>query len=132
MQKLAPHYTDEKTGIAYTLVGDYYLPDFSLAMESEPQEEYVIGRYGRMRANYLKNHRRALYSGLLMSGKLHEHLHEVEERAMQQMEDIVQHFAKTEGTDEKLKAENQMRWVGLMNNYRHCAEEIVLKEVVFE
>ena len=51
---------------------------------------------------------------------------------MQQVEDIVQHFAKTEGTDEKLKAENQMRWVGLMNNYRHCAEEIVLKEVVFE
>ena len=132
MQKLAPHYTDEKTGIAYTLVGDYYLPDFSLAMESEPQEEYVIGRYGRMRANYLKNHRRTLYSGLLMSGKLHEHLHEVEERAMRQVEDIVQHFAKTEGTDERLKAENQMRWVGLMNNYRHCAEEIVLKEVVFE
>ncbi|MDD4415042.1 MAG: TnpV protein [Oscillospiraceae bacterium] len=132
MQKLALHYTDEKAGIAYTLVGDYYLPDFSLAVESEPQEEYVIGRYGRMRANYLKNHRRALYSGLLMSGKLHEHLHEVEERAMQQVEDIVQHFAKTEGTDEKLKAENQMRWVGLMNNYRHCAEEIVLKEVVFE
>lgn len=132
MKKLAPHYTDEKTGIAYTLVGDYYLPDFALEVESEPQEEYVIGRYGRMRANYLKNHRRALYSELLISGKLHEHLHEVEKRAMRQVEDIVKHFAKIEGTDERLKAENQMRWVGLMNNYRHCAEEIVLKEVVFE
>ncbi|MDD4415049.1 MAG: TnpV protein [Oscillospiraceae bacterium] len=132
MQKLAPHYTDEKTGIAYTLVGDYYLPDFSLAVESEPQEEYVIGRYWRMRANYLKSPRLTLYSGLLTSGKLHEHLHEVEERAIRQVEDIVQHFAKSEGTDERLKAENQMRWVGLMNNYRHCAEEIVLKEVVFE
>jgi len=132
MSELKKHYTNEQTGISYTLVGDYYLPDFALAVESEPQKVYEIGKYGRMRENYLKNHRRALYVNLLMSGELPEHLYEVDQRARRQVEGIVKHWAKIEGTDERLKAENPMRWVGLMNNYIHCAEEIVLKEVVFE
>jgi len=132
MNELPKNYVNPQTGIAYTLVGDYYLPDFALAVESEPQEEFIIGRYGRMRENYLKNHRRLLYHNLLMSGELTEHLHEVEERALKQVNGIVEHWAKADGTDEQLKVENPMKWVGLMNNYRHCAEEIVLKDVVFE
>jgi hypothetical protein len=132
MSEPAKHYTNEETGISYTLVGDYYLPDFALAIEAEPQEEYDIGRYGRMRLNYLKNHRRVLYTNLLMSGELPEHLYETDQRARRQIDEIVQHWAKADGTNEDLKQRDQMRWVGLMNNYRHCAEEIVLKEVVYE
>ena len=113
MKELAQHYTNEQTGISYTLVGDYYLPDFALAVESEPQKEYEIGKYGRMRLNYLKKHRRTLYVNLLTSGELSEHLHEVDQRARRQVEGIVKHFAEVDGTNEKLKAENQMRWVML-------------------
>jgi hypothetical protein len=76
MSELAQHYTNEQTGISYTLVGDYYLPDFALEIEvaADDEPEYVIGKYGHMRETYLKKHRRVLYSNLLMSGELAKHL----------------------------------------------------------
>ena len=121
------HITNEQTGITYTLVGDYYIPDLVLPAE----KEYEIFGWGLRRQNYLKNHRKVLYTQLLMSGKLNAHLHEIDEAATNRMELIVRQMAERDGVTEELKATDQMKWVGLMNNIRHCAEEIVLSEVVF-
>lgn len=119
----------EEIGGTYRQEGDYLLPNLEL-----PTQEDVgfLGKYGRMRLNYLKEHHHALYTSLLFSGKLNAHLHDVDERASKQVDEIVAAMAKKEGTDEALKARDQLLWVGLINNYRNCAEEIVLKEVVYE
>ena len=122
------HITNEKTGIQYTLVGDYYLPNLALPPQ---RENYAIGRFGRMRLRYLKDHRRVLYTNLLTSGKLAEHLREIDMAASEQHDTIIRQMAQAQGVDERLKAENQMLWVGKMNNIRACAEEVVVREVVY-
>lgn len=121
-------FTDKGTGISYTRQGDYFLPDLILPK----QEHFFLGRYAMLRKTYLKSHRRVLYANLLTSCKLNEHLHEVDIRATEMVEQIVKAMAEADGTDEHLKATNQLRWVGLMNNYRHCAEELVFRDVVYE
>ena len=122
------HIIDEKTGISYTLQGDYYIPDLTLP----PEKEYCpLGKYGRMRLTYLKEHKKALYSIMLMDGTLSGHLHDVDEQANKILEQTVKAFAEVDGCDEKMKAADQMKWVGLMNNYRHCAEEIIFKELIY-
>lgn len=115
-----------ENGIRYVLQDDYYSPDLML-----PEQEYFhIGKYGRLRKDYLEKHRRGLYTKLLTTCKLNEHLYEVDTVAARMNEQIVNAMAKADGTNELLKATDQMRWTGLMNNYRHCAEEFVLREVV--
>ena len=122
------HIIDEKTGISYTLQGDYYIPDLTLP----PEKEYPpLGKYGRMRLTYLKEHKKALYSIMLMNGTLSSHLHDIDEQANRILEQIVKAFAEADGCNEELKASDQMKWVGLMNNYRHCAEEIINKELIY-
>lgn len=122
------HIIDEKTGISYTLQGDYYIPDLTLP----PEKEFPpLGKYGRMRLTYLKEHRKALYSIMLMNGTLNCHLHDVDEQANTILEQTVKVFAEADGCDEELKAANQMKWIRLMNNYRHCAEEIIFKELIY-
>ena len=122
------HIIDEKTGISYTLQGDYYIPDLTLP----PEKEYPpLGKYGRMRLTYLKEHKKALYSIMLMNATLNSHLHEIDEQANIILEQTAKAFAEADGCDEKLKAADQMKWVGLMNNYRHCAEEIIFKELIW-
>lgn len=122
------HIVDEKTDISYTLQGDYYIPDLTLP----PEEEYLpLGKYGRMRLTYLKEHKKSQYSIMLMNGTLNSHLHNVDEQANIILERTVKVFAEADGCDEELKAADQMRWVGLMNNYRHCAEEIIFKELIY-
>ena len=119
---------DEKTGISYTLQGDYYIPDLTLP----PEKEYPpLGKYGRMRLNYLKENKNALYSVMLMNGTLNSHLRDVDTQANRILEQTVKAFAEADGCNEELKAANQMKWVGLMNNYRHCAEEIIFKELIY-
>jgi predicted metalloendopeptidase len=123
-------FTDEKTGINYTLQGDYFLPNLIL-----PKQEYFhIGKYGRLRKAYLEKYRKALYVNFLATCKLNEHLNEVDTIATRMVEQIVQAMAEADGTDEPpLRATDQMRWAGLMNNYRHCEEEIVpLWDVVYK
>ena len=120
---------NEETGIQYTLVGDYYLPNLALPPQ---KEKYFVGRFGRMRLRYLKDHRRVLYTQLLTSGALNCHLHEVEESACDHLDVLVRQMAAAQGVTERLKAEDQMAWVGRMNNIRACAEEIVAREVVYE
>ena len=125
MQK---HIVDEKTGISFTLQEDYYIPDLTLP----PQKEYPpLGKYGRMRLTYLKGNKKALYSIMLIDGTLNSHLNDVDEQANIILEQTVKAFAEADGCDEQLKVADQMKWVGLMNNYRHCAEEIIFKELIY-
>ena len=113
-------------GGSYTMVGDYRLPNL-IAGESEP---LAIGKYGRMRNRYLKEHRPVLYTNLLVTGKLDQHLTEIDEDCKEQMELLIRQMAKQEGVTEALKAADQMEWVRRMNNIRNRAEEIVLSKLV--
>lgn len=121
------HIYDDNNGLSYTLHGDYYLPDLVL-----PEEEPVTyGKYGMLRRTFLKEHKKGIYSLLLTQGKLVEHLNQVDREANDKMELLVQEMAKLEGVTEKLKEENQMLWIGMMNNINNAAEEIVLLEIVY-
>lgn len=123
MQK---HITDEKTGISYTLNGDYYIPDLSL-----PEEKHKIGRFGRQHLNYLKEHKRSTYADLLFSSRLSAYLCDVDSQAREMLERLVREYAERQGVTEQLKANDQMAWVGAMNNIRACAEEVVLSEIIY-
>lgn len=122
MQK---HITDEKTGIRYTLIGDYYLPDL------KAPEPPVVGKYGRMYLCYLKEHRRGYYTTLLMSGRLKQEVEEVDHLASEILDRLVRDMARRQGITERLKAENEMVWVGRINNIKDSAEEIVLRDVIY-
>ena len=121
------HFTDEKTGIRYTLQGDYYLPDLALPAE----EQQPIGIWGQRHLRHLKQNRRVLYANLLTSGKLNSYLADINRQAEEMFSRLVKELAEKEGITETLKAENQMLWVGKMNNIIACAEEIVVREVVY-
>ena len=110
--------------LTYIRVGDYYIPNLKLA----EQLDKPIGKYGRMRQRYLKEYRPALYSSLLLSEKLYSHLLEIDEVANARMDILM----KAAGATEELKAADQMKWVGLANNCRAQAEEIVLSELIFD
>ena len=118
----------EEMGGTYRQEGDYLIPN--LALPEEP--EYQIGKYGRMRRSYLKEHRPVLYANLLTSGTLHRHLAEIDQSCNERMEIIVSDMAKQDGVTEALKASDQMEWVRRMNSIRSRAEEIVLIELVYE
>ena len=117
--------TAERTGIRSELVGDYYDP--CLTAEEKP----LLSKYGRMRERYLKEHKRVLYYTLLTSGKLYEHLAEIDSSARDMAEYLIKKMAKKQGVTEELKATDMMRWVGMMNNIRACADEIVLNDIVY-
>ena len=117
----------EEMGGIYRQVGDYFIPNLILPDDSD----YQIGKYGRLRRNYLKEHRKILYTNYVAEGTLFKHLSEIDQACNERMEIIVPAMAKQEGVNESLKAENQMKWVGLMNNIQAAAEEIVLKERVY-
>ena len=121
------HFTDERTGIRYTLHGDDYLPDLQLP----PEKETEIGLWGQRRLRYLKQNRKVLYTNLLTTGKLNDHLTEIDQQAEDMFFRLVKQMAEREGVTEKLKADNQMEWVGRMNNIRSRATEIVNAELIF-
>lgn len=117
-----------ENGIRYTLGEDgLYYPDLELAEGTH----YEIGKYGLMRWEYLKNHRRGEYIKLLMEGKLNEYLHEVDEECHKRVELVMEQMKAGAGITEELKASDQMKWVGLMNNVKSAAEEIVAKEIIY-
>ena len=113
--------------ITYSRCGDYLIPDLILSEE----EQQPIGKYGRMRGRYLKEHRRVIYSNLLLSGTLNQHLAEIDQTCMDRIELITQQMKVQEGVTEALKAVAQMAWVAHMNSIRNRAEEIVLNELVY-
>ena len=118
----------EQMGGTYRREGDYLIPNLTLPDTGDNQ----IGKYGRMRRSYLKEHRPILYTNLLTSGTLHRHLAEIDQACNERMEIIVSAMAKQEDVTETLKASAQMEWVRRMNSIRSLAEEIVLTELVYE
>ena len=117
---------DEKNGLSYTLHGDYYLPDLEIN-----EEEPTYGKYGIMRKQFLKEHRLAKYQYLLLTGKLTEHLNQIDQEAREQVEMLMKQMAEKKGVTEELKVQDQMKWVRLMNNIKVSAEEIILKNMVY-
>ena len=118
---------NNNNGLWYELQGDYYIP--CLVLDEEITQP--IGMWGRKRLRYIKEHRLVLHTTLLLSGKLNSHLVEIDNRATEIFEQLVKQLAEKEGITERLKAQDQMAWVGAMNNIRNRAEEIVNAEVIF-
>ena len=121
------HFTDEKKGIRYTLQGDYYLPDLALPAE----EQQPIGIWGQRHLRHIKQNRRVLYTNLLTSGKLNSHLADINRQAEEMFSRLVKQMAEREGVTEQLKADNQMEWVGRMNDIRSRAMEIINEELIY-
>ena len=121
------HFTDEKTGIRYTLQGDYYLPDLALPAE----EQQPIGIWGQRHLRYLKQNRRVLYANLLTSGKLNSYLPDINRQAEEMFSRLVKQIAEREGLTEQLKVDDQMAWVGRMNNIRSRATEVVNTDFIY-
>ena len=118
---------NEQNGLWYELQGDYYIPCLVL----DEEDTQPVGMWGRRYLRYIKEHRRALYTTLLISGKLHSHLAEIDNRTTEMLDRLVKQLAEKEGITERLKAADQMAWVGAMNNIRNRAEEIVNTEVIY-
>lgn len=112
--------------LTYTRSGDYLIPDLSLS-----ETEQSIGKYGRMRKAYLKEHRPVLWNRLILSEKLYPHLLEIEQAAQSRLELMMPELMKTAGITESLKASDPMKWTGLMNNCKAQAEEIILNELIY-
>ena len=126
-KELKDRFIDEKTGIEYTLVGDYYLPNLVI----EPQRKIDLNKYGRLRLEYLKNHKKAEYTILFMNNKLTDHLEEVQKTATKRVKEIIKSLQDQSNLTEEMKNTDQLYWVGMMNNFKNQAEEIVLKELIY-
>ena len=120
--------TDKRTGLKYELVGDYYL----IAGDDEAEEEQKpIGIWGQRHLRYLRNHRKVLYTNLLTSGRLNGYLVDIDKHAEEMFERLTRQMAIAEGVTERLKADNQMVWVGRMNSIRNRATEVVNTEIIY-
>lgn len=117
--------TFEQMGGTYRQEGNYLLPNLTVL------ERVSIGIWGQRRRQYLRGHRKALYNALLLSGKLDNHLADINQQAEDMFFQLVKQMAEQEGITEQLKADSQMEWVGQMNNIRSAAEEIVNTEIIF-
>ena len=117
----------EENGGTYTRVGDFLIPD--LVLEEQPESK--IGKYGRMRLEYLKKWKKGLYSDLLLSGKLQQHLLDIDRDAREEFEAIVRQAAKAEGVTEELKKQDQMEWIRRMNSIRDRAEEFIKHDLIY-
>ena len=114
--------------LTYEKCGDYLIPN----LIPDPEPEGELRKFGLMRKSYLENHRRGIYSGLLLSGELKKHLLMIQEQAEERVDLLVEQMAKQEGVTEQFKAQDQMLWVQRMNNIRARAEEIVREEIVYK
>ena len=117
---------DEKNGLNYTLHGGYYLPDLEIN-----EEEPIYGKYGIMRKQFLKEHRSARYQYLVLTGKLTEHLNQVDKEVREKIEMLAEQMAEQWGVTEEMKIQDQMEWVRRMNNIQVTAEEIAYKNIIF-
>ena len=118
---------DEKTGIEYHLEGDYYIPNLTIPK----QEKIILNKYGRMRLNYLKEHKKAEYSTMLMDGTLNSHLKEIQETATERVEQIIKQLKVKSNLTEDMKNTDMLYWVGMMNNFKNQAEEIIFNELIY-
>lgn len=121
----------EEHGGTYSIINGYRIPNLVMP-DDGLGEEIHIGIWGQQRLDYLKKHKRVLYTNLLSSGKLRAHLHEIDLTTYERWETIIEQMKKAQGVTEQMKAENQMEWVGIVNNIRNCAEEIVRNELIYD
>ncbi len=126
-KELKESYIDEKTGIEYRLVGDYYVPNLILKKE----EKIILNKYGRARLKFLKENRKAEYTIMFINGTLNKHLKEIQETALQRVEVIIAQLKEKNNLTEEMKNTDQLYWVGMMNNFKNTAEEIVLNELIY-
>ena len=118
---------DEKNGLSYTLHGDYYLPYLEIN-----EEEPTYGKYGIMRKQFLKEHRSARYQYLVLTGKLTEHLNQVDKEVREKVEILMEQMAEQWSVTEELKMQDQMEWVRRMNNIKNAAEKMAEKEFIYK
>ena len=114
-----------ENNLTYTKNGDYLIPDLKL------EETKPLGRYGRMRRDYLKEHRPVLFNAMMVSGKLYPHLNEIEQTMNRRLEQMMPEMMQAAGVTEELKARDQMEWVRRMNAIRDSAEEVIRKELIY-
>ena len=126
MKELKPVIHDEKNGLDYILVGDYYIPLIQV-----PEEIRDIGFYGSLRRNYLKDYKKALYSQLMLTGKLWTYLADLNEICVVRRDQMMDRLMETEGVTEELKGRNQMEWIRRVNNIRNRVDEVILNELVY-
>ena len=116
-----------QNNLNYTRNGDYLIPNLTLSeTETKP-----LGKYGRMRKQYLQEHRPVLWNTMILSEKLYPHLREIDETANRRLEQLIPELMKKNGVTENLKASDPMKWVGLMNNLKAQAEETILTELIY-
>ena len=111
--------------LTYTMQGDYLIPDLTAP------ESPKIGKYGMLRRTFLREHRDGIYTGMLLSGTLNSHLEEVDEQANRMMDKLTEQMKVLNGVTEQMKADDQMKWVQVMNSIRHSAEEVVLRDLIY-
>ena len=111
--------------LTYTMQGDYLIPDLTVP------ESPKLGKYGMLRRTFLRKHRDGIYTGMLLGGTLNSHLEEVDRQAQKMLGDLTEQMKTMNGVTERLKAEDQMRWVQMMNFIRHSAEEVILNDLIY-
>lgn len=118
----------EENGITYNLVGDYHIPDLKIPPQ---KEQPAFGKYGRLHLAFIRNKHPYAYVGLIKDGNLCRHVNRVDKQVNEMFEQLVKQMAKEQGVTEQLKADDQMKWVSMMNNIRNAANEIVLKDLIY-
>ena len=111
--------------LTYTMQGDYLIPDLTVP------ESPKLGKYGMLRRTFLRKHRDGIYTGMLLNGTLNSHLEEVDRQAQKMLDDLTEQMKALNGVTKQLKAEDQMRWVQMMNSIRHSAEEVILNDLIY-
>ena len=128
-KELKQSYIDERTGIEYNLVNGYYIPNIVLP---KPRRTGNVGKYGRMRARYLRENKKAEYLIMLINNELTSHLLDIDDICRERIDMLVKQMAKKENVNEELKANNQIKWVQMMNNIKNRVEEIVINEIIYQ
>lgn len=126
-KELKESYIDEKTGIEYRLVGDYYVPNLILKKE----EKIILNKYGKARLKFLKENRKAEYTIMFINGTLNKHLKEIQEQAQKEIDFIIEDLKSKSDLTEDMKNTDVLYWVGTMNSIKAQAEEIVFKELIY-
>ncbi|MEF2619975.1 MAG: TnpV protein [Clostridia bacterium] len=128
-KELKQSYIDERTGIEYNLVNGYYIPNIVLP---KPRRTGNVGKYGRMRARYLRENKKAEYSIMLINNELISHLLDIDDICRERIDMLVKQMSEKENVNEELKANNQIKWVQMMNNIKNRVEEIVINEIIYQ
>jgi len=128
-KELKEKFVDERTGIEYRLVGDYYIPNITIPKDRRTGD---IGKYGRLKLNYMKKYKIPEYTAMLLTNELKSYLVDIEDECKEKLDILIKQMAEQENVTEELKANNQIEWVQKMNNIKSRAEEIILNEVIYQ